>query len=624
MISDAKSAAQKNNALRRKWGKPQRPAGRSTADGISIVGGNKRSETSKQPKKPKARRKRHLKKHRFKSRGGTLQLGRLWRTTAFRFTVIYVSVFTISVGLLGVFLYNSTFPVLDRRVDSIIDRDMAVLEEAFINEGPGRLRFLIADRAAWRDNGVYMLVRTPTGALLAGSLNALPKNYVDAEEDFFNFTYERDDRKELGSKPETRKARGKIRRFKTSQDAETSFLVLAARDISSQEVLRDRTRTQLMWIAAATVIVGLFLGFYFSQSLLRRVDSVNRTAQAIRGGDLSKRIKLTGANDELDHLSMNLNAMLDQIERLMSGMREVSDNIAHDLRSPLTRIRARLHDAIKRNAHEKDEILRATLEDAERMIMTFNELLSIARIESGEGAGAMEAVDLAAIADEMAELYEPAAADSGFDLTLDCRPCPAIKGSRALIAQAFANLLDNALKYAEGGRRIAIRVGPAPKGRVAFSIADDGPGIPEQERGAVLKRFVRLERSRTSNGSGLGLSLVAAIARAHNAEIILSHTIDKGYEGNRTTTGSSEKITAGSTVRDDLNGQDAVALPGERDAPHKQVQYNDSGNSVAVLEKPTAFKAPPVTPENTVPPTPTRMRHIPPHGLTVTLVFTPA
>ncbi|MEO0398980.1 MAG: HAMP domain-containing sensor histidine kinase [Pseudomonadota bacterium] len=533
-------------------------------------------------------------------RMGSVPLKRLWRTTTFRFTVVYVLVFAFSVAVLGVLFYSATFSVVDRQTDEIIDQDMQVLSEVFAGEGPATLRRLIRDRAAWRDDGVYMLIRAPSGALLAGNLTALPTEALAAREDFFNFTYERTQVDAAGREQgvETRKGRGKIRQFKTSPDAETSFLVFVARDISSQEALRQRSQAQMTRIGAVTIFFGLLIGAGFSRSLLQRVDAVNRTALAIRDGDLSKRITLTGSDDELDHLSMNLNEMLDQIERLMSGMREVSDNIAHDLRSPLTRIRARLNDAIKSNADEKDDVLRATLEDSERMIMTFNALLSIARIESGEGAGAMEAVDLTAIADEMAELYEPAASEAGFELTLDCAPCPPVRGSRALIAQAFANLLDNALKYAIGGNQIDIRVGPTPDGQIAFSVADNGPGVPEEEREAVLKRFVRLERSRTSVGSGLGLSLVTAIARAHGAEITLSHT--------------SEDNTS-ITIPQSAEAPALLAPPTSTDPAFSRSASNSDPSTTSVLE-------PLVEIQTDGTPAPSAPKDGP-HGLTVTLTF---
>jgi len=313
-------------------------------------------------------------------------------------------------------------------------------------------------------------------------------------------------------------------------------LVFVARDISDREALRQRSQAQMTRIGIATIGLGLIIGLISSRSLLQRVDSVNKTARAIRDGDLSKRIELTGSGDELENLAINLNAMLDQIERLMTGMKEVSDNIAHDLRSPLTRIRARLTDAMKGDPAVKERALKATLEDAERMIETFNALLSIARIESGEGAGAMEPIDLVAIAQEMAELYEPAAQEAGFNLDVKTQPTPPVRGSRALVSQAVANLFDNALKYAEGGTRIRIDVRRGSDGKIRLSVLDDGPGVPEEERPKILRRFFRLEASRSSRGSGLGLSLVTAIARAHGAELLLSEASSiEGRKGLKVT-----------------------------------------------------------------------------------------
>ncbi len=452
---------------------------------------------------------------------------RLLRTTSFRFTIVYVLVFAVSVALLGALFYQATFAVVSKQTDMMIDQDMNVLAELFAAVGGGALVRVMKDRAAWRDDGLYLLLSAPSGALLAGNLTSLPPEALRANEAFFNFSFERTRvdgaGREIGVEP--REARGKIRRFRASPDAETSLLVFIARDISGREALRSQSRGQITRIAIATVLLGLVIGLLFSRSLLRRVDSVNRTARAIRDGDLSRRIALTGAGDELENLAINLNAMLDQIERLMNGMREVSDNIAHDLRSPLTRIKGRLAEALKGDDAARAEALRATLEDSERMLSTFNALLSIARIESGEAAGAMEPVDLAAIVAELAELYEPAAQDAGFALEVKTQPAPPVWGSRELISQAVANLLDNALKYAEGGSTIGIAVRRNRDDRVQLSVRDDGPGVPAGEREHVLKRFVRLEASRTSQGSGLGLSLVSAIARAHGASLTLSDAI---------------------------------------------------------------------------------------------------
>ncbi len=456
---------------------------------------------------------------------------RLLRTTSIRFTLIYVVVFSSVVGMLGFYLYRATSVFESQQTDATIDRDMSALADLFATEnGPRKLVQAVRAQSVFQGDGLYMLLTAPSGAVLAGNLTALPPEALSADENFFSFTYERPvpGQGDGEGQVEIREGRGKILRFSEAQGAETSFLVFVARDISDRRNLQKRSQGVIVRITLATIALGLVIGLLFSQSLLRRVDSVNKTAKAIRGGDLSQRIALTGGGDELESLAINLNTMLDQIERLMTGMREVSDNIAHDLRSPLTRIHNRLSNALEADAPDKVEIMRATLADSDRMLATFNALLSIARIESGEGAGVMEAIDLAAIAEEMAELYEPATQDAGFGLTLTTRPAPPIKGSRTLISQAIANLFDNALKYAEGGTQIEISVNRTAKGTVVLSVADDGPGIPEGDRSNVLRRFVRLETSRTSPGSGLGLSLVSAVARAHGAKLKLSGATEDG------------------------------------------------------------------------------------------------
>ncbi|MHA7873428.1 MAG: sensor histidine kinase, partial [Hyphococcus sp.] len=388
---------------------------------------------------------------------------RLLRTTSFRFTLIYVLLFTWAVGLLGAFVYRATFGEAARQTDQTIDSEIAVLAELFTTRGAGQLTRAIRQRTTWRDDSIYMLIGAPSGAVLAGNLTALPPEALTAEGDYFDFEFERPildaANREIGI--EQRRARGKVMRFRASPDADQSYLVVVARDIAAREFLRDRLANVILRISLVTVAFGVVIGLIFSRSLLRRVEIVNRTAHAIRAGDLSKRIPLAGSGDELDSLSTNLNAMLDQMERLMAGMRDVSDNIAHDLRSPLTRMRNRLTDALKGDAQTQEQALRGTVEDTDRMLATFNALLSIARIRSGEGAGNMGPTDLVAIAEEMAELYEPAAQDAGFQLRLITAPTPPVKGSRELVSQAIANFLDNALKYAVGGERIELKVEPA-------------------------------------------------------------------------------------------------------------------------------------------------------------------
>ena len=448
---------------------------------------------------------------------------RILRTTSFRFTIIYVVLFAGAVALLGAYLYSATFGEAAKQTDNVIDSEISVLADLFSTSGSGMLTRVIRQRTAWSDDAIYMLIGAPSGAVLAGNLTALPPEALTAEGDFFNFKFEKPlvdaAGREVGI--QQREARGKMMRFRASPETEQSYLVVVARDVASREFLRTRSQSVITRAALVTIALGVVIGLVFSRSLLRRVEVVNKTARAIRGGDLSQRIPTTGSGDELDDLGSNLNSMLDQIERLMAGMRDVSDNIAHDLRSPLTRIRNRLNNALEGDVEAKEDALRATIDDSEKMLATFNALLSIARIQSGEGAGVMKPIDIVAIAEEMADLYEPAAQDSGFEFTLITAPTPPVKGTRELVSQAIANFLDNALKYAEGGTRIELKVEPSKDGGAVLSVADDGPGVRVEDRDRILERFVRLEASRSTPGSGLGLSLVSAIARAHGARLDL-------------------------------------------------------------------------------------------------------
>jgi len=255
--------------------------------------------------------------------------------------------------------------------------------------------------------------------------------------------------------------------------------------------------------------------------MLARVEAVNRTSARIIRGDLAQRVPLTGSGDEFDQLAGNLNAMLDQIERLMLGMRQVTDNIAHDLRTPLARLRARLEVTLleRPDINRYGEALRETIAEADHLLGTFNALLSIAEAESGARRENMAAVDLAAIARSVAELYEPVADDKGLALTVEAEPGIAVQGDRHLLSQAVANLLDNALKYTpEGSVNVALqRVGNL----VRLEVADTGPGVPADRRETVFDRFVRLEGSRSTPGNGLGLSLVRAVAKLHGGEVWL-------------------------------------------------------------------------------------------------------
>jgi len=447
---------------------------------------------------------------------------RLLRTTAFRFALIYVVFFTIAVMLIAAYVYESTFGVVSRQTDETLVAEVEGLVEQHELRGLWGLRKVIEERVSRRSDAIYLLI-SPLGERLAGNLASLPEAAL-ANPDGFDFLYQRPVMRGDGEPPriENRGARGVLVRFKTSGYGREYAALLVARDIGEREELQRRLRAVVFRAALAVIVLGLAIGLVFGRSLLMRVDQVSRTAAKIRDGDLGQRIPVHGGGDELDNLAINLNAMLDQIERLMNGMRQVSDNIAHDLRSPLTRIRNRIEAALADPNADQRAALDETMADADRLLATFNALLSIARVESGEGAGVRARVDIGAVAEEIAELYEPAAQEAGFELSCTTAAGLEARGSRELIAQAAANLLDNALKHAKGGTRIELRAERGPAGAVRLTVCDDGPGVAPEDREKVLGRFVRLEASRTTPGSGLGLSLVAAVARAHGARLTLT------------------------------------------------------------------------------------------------------
>ncbi len=289
------------------------------------------------------------------------------------------------------------------------------------------------------------------------------------------------------------------------------------------------------WSLLIVIVLGLGGGVFVARRVLRRIDAMTGTTQRIMAGDLSGRLPVGRSGDELDRLAENLNAMLERIEALMMGLKEVSDNIAHDLKTPLTRLRNRAEDALAKSSNEAEyrTALERTIEESDGLIRTFNALLMIARAESGQARDNMDDFDAAAVAHGIHELYEPLAEDDGMTLRVRTMPAP-LHGNRELISQALANLVENAIKYgkpvpaaqplgadaAAGAKEILIEA-RRDGDRVLLSVTDHGAGIPLADRGHAVERFVRLEASRTQPGSGLGLSLASAVATLHGGELRL-------------------------------------------------------------------------------------------------------
>jgi signal transduction histidine kinase len=300
------------------------------------------------------------------------------------------------------------------------------------------------------------------------------------------------------------------------------------RDIEEQREFANRMRTVFLLGFGLLSVAGLAGGLGAGRLLLNRIDQINAASRSIMAGDLSQRVPLAGSNDELDGLAQNLNMMLDRIEQLMSGLREVSDNIAHDLKTPLSRLRNRAEATLRDGGNDCAQYragLERVIEEADELIKTFNAMLLVARLEAGALEGAVESFDLGALVLDVAEFYEPVADEQGLELTVHAGEGPEIIANRHLVSQAVANLIDNAIKYGrpeKAGKAGSIDVSVAPLANsVEIAVADRGPGISAEDRDRALKRFVRLEASRTKPGTGLGLSLVAAVARLHHGTVRL-------------------------------------------------------------------------------------------------------
>ena len=299
------------------------------------------------------------------------------------------------------------------------------------------------------------------------------------------------------------------------------FYLLVARDVDERRQLEQVFQTALFWGTGLMILLGLAGGFLISRRVLARLETINRTSGQIMGGDLARRVPVRGAGDEFDDLAQNLNSMLDRIERLLHGMREVSDNVAHDLRSPLNRLRNRLELAAMHQPPDTDTArdIEAAVQETDRLIGTFNSLLLIAEAEAGSVRETMEEISLTDVIEGVGELYCPLAEEKGQCFTVHVPAEGAvIRGNRNLVSQALANLVDNAIKYTPAGGNILVGL-ENRHDESTLMVADDGPGILPEDRQRVTQRFVRLESSRNSPGTGLGLSLVAAVARLHEARL---------------------------------------------------------------------------------------------------------
>jgi signal transduction histidine kinase len=444
-------------------------------------------------------------------------LGKLLRTTAFQLTLVYLLIFIVfAFSLLGYFALN-TRRLITEQITTTVDTEITGLREQY-NQGGIRRLVIVVDLRSRRPGSSLYLVTTATGEGLAGNVGSLEPGVLD-HPGWLETNYRRLEA------PEGSDHRALVQVVQLPG----GFRLLVGRDLEERERLFGIIANAGQWSLALVVVLGLAGGFFVSRRVLNRVEAMTDKAQTIMAGDLAGRLPVAGTGDELDRLAEHLNAMLERIEALMRGLKEVSDNIAHDLKTPLTRLRNRCEQVLRGSAGVADyrAALEATIAESDELIRTFDALLMIARAESGQARDNMTEFDAAEIARDVGELYEPLADEKGIALTVDAPAAAPVRGNRELVSQALANLIDNAIKYAGPNgevngtpAEIVVKAGNDGE-RIALSVADRGPGIAEADRGRVVERFVRLEQSRSAPGSGLGLSLAAAVARLHGGELKL-------------------------------------------------------------------------------------------------------
>lgn len=435
-----------------------------------------------------------------------MQLAEQLRTTTFLITLRYMVLFFVSVTILIGFVNWSLSRYAEREIDRDVAIDVSRLAKITSIRGVRVMIEAIQVRstAELQGDNLY-LVANANFQPIAGNLGAWPE-LSPKEDGVVTFEHTTPDGR-------TVPARGRV--FIPDPNARV-LVALKSRAVEQLSILFDRA---LFWGLGITLALSLVGGLLMSDDVLRRVNEINRTTRRIMKGDLTQRIATRGTRDEFDELGDSLNAMLDQIETLMISMQHISDNIAHDLRTPLTRLRNRLEKLLQISDPDQAENIGSCIDDADKLLSTFASLMSIARIESGSYEANVQEFSLADLIRDACELYQAVAEERSITLDTNFASSSTIAGDRNLIFQAITNLLDNAIKYTHSGGRVEVSLTNGDG--IVLRVSDNGPGIPPDMREKVLQRFFRLDKSRTKPGSGLGLSLVNAIAIRHRARLVL-------------------------------------------------------------------------------------------------------
>jgi signal transduction histidine kinase len=437
---------------------------------------------------------------------------RLIRTSTFQLAWWYMGVFGASALVLIGLLRWATVGYLEQQASTSIEAEIAGLAEQHRLKGPDELAKLVDARAAV-STGVLTLyfLADDQRARLAGNLASFPP--VNADPDgWYTFKGIDADRREI-------RLRGRMVRLSDGK------YLLIAQDQTRLESVRALIDQAALWALLGGLVLALLGGVLMSSTVMGRIDAINRASRQIMTGRLQSRMPLRGVNDEFDQLSANLNAMLDRIDSLIDGVRSVADNIAHDLRTPLTRLRGRLESLGDRPGLDDAARLElaAAIGEADHLLATFRALLRIARLESGSHEVQREVVDLDALLRDAWELYQAVGEEKDIEVRLTsalARTAASLEGDRDLLFQALSNLLDNAIKYSPPGSEVVLSLADADTA-LEITVADRGPGVPAEERERVTDRFYRTASVGSIPGSGLGLSLVKAIAHHHGGQLVL-------------------------------------------------------------------------------------------------------
>jgi len=445
----------------------------------------------------------------------------LWRTSTVRLTATFILIFSLFAILLLAFIGWQSSVQIQRQQADEIDREVRLLERIGANQGIRALAFAVQRISTAPGPGVYFL-GDASGQYLLGNVSDVPANVL-IEPGIYSFDYERENpladpasADGAAPPPEARSGFAVVRSVVLSN----GMRLVVGRDVVERQGFSAIIIQSFLLGVVGIILFSLVAGGITARRVLKRIDTIRDTSTKIMSGNLSERVPVTGRNDEFDGLATNLNAMLDRIEQLLQGLKQVTDNVAHDLKTPLTRLRNQAESALREGASDETrrKALETTIAESDRLIQTFNALLMIARAEAGAPSGALSDVDVSAVVSDLAELYGPVAEDEGIVLETSIEEGVRLRANRELVGQAMVNLLENAVKYArpagEGQGHISVGL-RRHDGRVLIEVADNGPGIPAEDRRRVMERFVRLEKSRSEPGSGLGLSLVDAVTRLH-------------------------------------------------------------------------------------------------------------